>query len=238
MATGLLLLHGFTHSGASWGRVEGALGERYRPLAPDLRGHALASDRAPVSLPAVLDDLDPLVGERTDLVGYSMGGRVALHLALADPARVRRLILIGASPGLADPSERAARRRADERLADEIEGLSIEAFATRWAQTPVLAGLPAAVAEEVQADRLRSRPSGLAAALRGLGTGALPSLWERLGELALPITLIVGERDVKFRSIAGQMAERLPQAGVEVVPDTGHAVHLEAPQAVADVIAG
>ncbi len=175
--------------------------------------------------------------EPFELVGYSMGGRLALHAALTLPEGVRRLVLIGASPGIADPAAREERRTADERLAAEIERMTIEAFARRWAQTAVLADQPAAVQAAVQADRLRNTPAGLAAALRGLGTGALPSLWERLGELVAPVELIVGERDAKFRGIAQEMAGALPQARVHVVSGAGHAVHLEAPGAVADLIA-
>jgi 2-succinyl-6-hydroxy-2,4-cyclohexadiene-1-carboxylate synthase len=238
MAPTLVLLHGFTHTGASWNRVVAALGESYRPLAPDIRGHASAAELTPVSLKAVIDDLDALAPARFDLVGYSMGGRIALHAALALPDRLERLILLGASPGLAEADQRAARRLADERLAEEIEGASIEAFAERWAQTPVLAGLPADLAAEVHADRLRSTPAGLARALRGLGTGVLPSLWDRLGEFALPVTLIVGQRDEKFRAIAERMAAALPQATIEVVAGAGHAVHLESPGRVAELIAG
>jgi 2-succinyl-6-hydroxy-2,4-cyclohexadiene-1-carboxylate synthase len=238
MAPTLVLLHGFTHTGASWDQVGAGLAERYRPLAPDIRGHGSASGVEPVSLDAVIGDLDSLAPPTFTLAGYSMGGRIALHLALARPERIKRLVLIGASPGLADPAERSARRASDERLADEIERSTIEAFAQRWAQTPVLAGLPADVAAAVHEDRLRSTPDGLARALRGLGTGALPSLWDRLGELRTPVTLIVGERDQKFRGIATQMARVLPQARVEVVAGVGHAVHLEAPGRVAEIIGG
>ena len=236
MVDGLVLLHGFTLTGASWRRVVAALDQRYRPLAPDLRGHGRSSGLRPVSLAAVTDDLDAAAPARFTLGGYSMGGRIALHVALARPERVARLILIGASPGLADPQERAARRAADAALADEIEAGTLKAFVRRWAQTPVLVGLPAAVAEEVQADRMRSTPSGLAAALRGLGTGTLPSLWGRLDALALPVTLVVGERDEKFRAIAARMAGELPAAELVVVPGAGHAVHLEAPEVVAGLI--
>lgn len=236
MAADLVLLHGFTHTGASWARMAAALPERYRPVAPDLRGHGSAGAARPVSLEAVLGDLGALAAERFTLAGYSMGGRIALHAALAMPERVTRLVLIGASPGLATASERAERAAADEQLAGELEAATIEAFARRWAQTPVLA-LPEEVAAEVHADRLRSAPAGLAAALRGLGTGALPSLWDRLGELPMPVTLVAGERDVKFRAIASDMAARLPQARMAIVPGAGHAVHLEAPEAVAAIIA-
>ena len=190
-----------------------------------------------MSLPGVIADVSALGTEPFELVGYSMGGRLALHVALALPERVRRLVLIGASPGIADPAARAERRAADERLADEVEPMTIEAFARRWAQTAVLADQPAAVQAAVQADRLRNTPAGLAAALRGLGTGALPSLWERLGELVVPVELVVGERDAKFQAIAEEMAAALPQARVHVVSGAGHAVHLEAPRAVAELIA-
>ncbi|MGH2869300.1 MAG: alpha/beta fold hydrolase [Solirubrobacteraceae bacterium] len=237
MAPELVLLHGFTHSGASWGRVVTALGERYRPIAPDIRGHASAGAETPITPEAVIGDVAALAPAHFELSGYSMGGRIALHAALALPDRVRRLVLIGASPGLADPAQRAQRVAADERLAAELEGASIEDFAQRWAQTPVLAGLPPDVAADVHADRLRSTPAGLARALRGLGTGTLAPVWDRLEELTLPVTVIVGERDHKFRAIAAQMAARLPQPRVEVVTGAGHAVHLEAPERVAELIA-
>jgi 2-succinyl-6-hydroxy-2,4-cyclohexadiene-1-carboxylate synthase len=238
--TTAVLLHGFTNTGRSWEPVIEALPQRYRALAPDLRGHGTASAAEPVTLRAVLDDLEAIVPAGAVLAGYSQGGRIAVHAAL-DPrlgVRVSRLVLIGASPGLADAAERATRRAADDALAAELERSSLEAFAARWAQTPVLAGLPEAVAARAYTDRLRNTPAGLARALRGLGTGALPSLWERLGELTTPVSLVVGERDAKFRRIAAEMAERLPEATVLTVPGAGHAVHLEAPGAVAAAIAG
>ncbi len=121
----LVLLHGFTHTGASWGAVIDRLGESYLPLAPDIRGHGSASSHQPVTLEAVIDDISALAPRRFVLAGYSMGGRIALHVALALGARVQRLVLIGASPGIADPAQRAARRADDERLAAEIEQLTI-----------------------------------------------------------------------------------------------------------------
>jgi 2-succinyl-6-hydroxy-2,4-cyclohexadiene-1-carboxylate synthase len=238
MAPAVVLLHGFTHTGASWDPVVSALGERYRALALDIRGHGSASVRTPVTLGGVIEDLAALAPERFTLVGYSMGGRIALHAGLALPERIERLVLIGASPGIADPGEREARLKDDERLAGEIETMSIEAFADRWAQTPVLAGQPLDVQAAAHADRLRNRPAGLAAALRGLGNAALPSLWGRLGEIRVPVALLVGERDGKFRAIASQMAAERPDTELVVVPGAGHAVHMEAPDAVAAVIAG
>jgi 2-succinyl-6-hydroxy-2,4-cyclohexadiene-1-carboxylate synthase len=232
----LVLLHGFTNTGASWRPVIDALDGPVRAIAPDIRGHGQAGARRPVSLEAVLGDLGALVDGPFALCGYSMGGRIALHAALALSQRVRRLTLIGASPGLADARERAARRAADERLAAELQALDVEALARRWAATPVLADQPADVAAAAHADRLRSTPQGLAAALRGLGTGALPSLWGRLGELRMPVTLIVGERDRKFAQIAERMARAIPDARVQIIAGAGHAVHLEAPERVAELL--
>lgn len=232
----LVLLHGFTHTGASWDRLIRRLGERYNALAPDIRGHGSAGALEPVTVEAVIGDLASVAARPFTLAGYSMGGRIAIHAALALGDRVERLVLIGASPGLADPDERSARRADDERLAAEIERSTIEAFAARWAQTPVLAGLPPAVAADVHADRLRNTPTGLARALRGLGTGALPSLWARLGELRMPVVLVAGECDQKFSAIAREMAASIGDARVVIVPGVGHAVHLAAPQEVASIL--
>jgi 2-succinyl-6-hydroxy-2,4-cyclohexadiene-1-carboxylate synthase len=237
MARPIVLLHGFTQTGASWRGLIAELGERYLPLAPDIRGHGGAGATRPVSVDACIEDVAALAPDRFVLAGYSMGGRLALAFALAHPDRVERLALIGASPGIADPAERAARRAADEALAAEIETEDdIEAFARRWARTPVLAGQPAAVAAAAHADRVRNTPAGLAAALRGLGTGAMEPLWDRLGELAMPVTLMAGERDAKFRAVAQDMRARIPGARVEVVPGAGHAAQLEAPAAVAALL--
>jgi 2-succinyl-6-hydroxy-2,4-cyclohexadiene-1-carboxylate synthase len=237
MAPTVVLLHGFTNTGASWDPVVAALGERYNAIAPDIRGHGSSSAARPVSLDTVIGDIGAMVPDGGfTLVGYSMGGRIALHAALALQDRVQRLVLIGASPGIADPAERAARRLADDELAGKIEGLGLEAFARRWAATPVLAGQPPAVAAAMHADRLRSTSAGLSAALRSLGTGALPSLWPQLGELSVPVSLVVGERDQRFRAIAVSMAREIGDAEVIVVPGAGHAVHVEAPEAVAAII--
>jgi 2-succinyl-6-hydroxy-2,4-cyclohexadiene-1-carboxylate synthase len=238
MERNLVLLHGFTHTGSTWGPVIRALGERYSPIAPDIRGHGSASEREPVDLESVIGDIDELVeGGRFTLVGYSMGGRIALHAALVLRGRIERLVLIGASPGISDKIEREVRLQSDERLARWIEREpSIEKVAKRWEQTPVLEGQPPKVARFVHANRLLNTPGGLARALRGLGTGVLPSAWEHLGALEMPVVLVVGERDTKFRAVAGQMEPLLQWCEIVVVPDVGHAVHLEDPDAVARVL--
>ncbi len=237
MAAELVLLHGFTQTGRSWQPVLHALAARYRAVAPDLPGHGEFAARRPASFAACDAYLRALADAPITLAGYSMGGRVALHAALALGDRVERLVLIGASPGIADPAERAARAAADARLAERIEAIGLEAFVREWSEQPLFAGMPRGVAEIAQADRMRNTAPGLAAALRGLGTGVMPSLWDRLGELAAQVELVVGERDEKFRAIAERMAAALPDPRVHVVPASGHAVQLEAPDAVVELLA-
>jgi 2-succinyl-6-hydroxy-2,4-cyclohexadiene-1-carboxylate synthase len=237
MAADLVLLHGFTQTGRSWQPVLHALAARYRAVAPDLPGHGHFAGRRPASFAACDAYLAALGGDRFALAGYSMGGRVALHAAFVLRERLTRLVLVGASPGIADPAERATRAAADAELADRIEASGLEAFARDWAAQPLFAGMPRGIADLAHADRMRNTAPGLAAALRGLGTGVMPSLWGRLGELALPVDLVVGERDAKFRAIAKRMESELPDARLHVVPAAGHAVHLEAPDAVAGVLA-
>jgi 2-succinyl-6-hydroxy-2,4-cyclohexadiene-1-carboxylate synthase len=228
----LILLHGFTQTRQSWRPTIAALDGGGRAIAPDLPGHGHAAAR-PASFTACTAYMRALGGERFALAGYSMGGRIALAAALALGDRVERLVLVGASPGLADAGERAARRAADEALAERIGAIGIEAFADEWAAQPLFSGQPERVAAAARADRLRNTPEGLAAALRGLGTGVMEPLWDRLGELAMPVTLLVGERDEKFRGVAEEMASLMVDARVVVVPGAGHAAQLERPDVVA-----
>jgi 2-succinyl-6-hydroxy-2,4-cyclohexadiene-1-carboxylate synthase len=238
MRPALVLLHGFTQTRQSWRRTVQALEGRYRALAPDLPGHGQAVHRT-ASFDATAAYVRALAPSAPfTLAGYSMGGRIALHTALTlGPRLVERLVLVGAGPGLANPAEREARRKADDALAQRLEThLTIEAFAREWAAQPLFAGQAQRVADAAYADRLRNTPTGLAAALRGLGTGVMEPLWDRLPELTIPVTLIVGERDEKFRNTAEAMLPRLPNARLIIVPGTGHAAQLEAPDQVASAL--
>ena len=236
MPADLVLLHGFTQTGRSWQPVLHALAARYRAVAPDLPGHGEFAQRRPASFSACDAYLRVLADGGITLAGYSMGGRIALHAALSLGARVERLVLVGASPGIADPAERAARAADDAALADRIEAIGADEFVREWGAQPLFAGMPRGIAEMAENDRLRNTAPGLAAALRGLGTGVMPSLWERLGELTAPVELVVGERDEKFRAIAERMADRLPRAEVVTIPGAGHAAQLEQPGAVAALL--
>ena len=204
----VVLLHGFTQTRQSWRRTVAALGGRYRALAPDLPGHGQAAERRPASSPRAPRTCGRWRTSRCALAATRWAGGSRSTPRWRCPTTCERLVLVGASPGIADAAEREQRRAADAALADRIEGIDIAAFAREWGSQELFAGQPERVAAAAHADRLRNTPPGLAAALRGLGTGVMPPLWDRLGELAVPVTLVAGERDAKFRAIAGRMAAR------------------------------
>jgi 2-succinyl-6-hydroxy-2,4-cyclohexadiene-1-carboxylate synthase len=163
-----------------------------------------------------------------------MGGRHALALALRHPDLVTALVMVGATPGLVEEAERIHRRRRDDALAAAIEAVGIDRFVTDWLAQPMFAGLsPAARFED---ERRRNDPAALAESLRRAGTGSQPSLWDRLPELDVPVLLVVGEADEKYRAIAQRMAAALPRATVELVAGAGHAAHLEQPHRVAAAV--
>jgi len=243
----MLLLHGFTGSGRSWPTplVEGLISRERTPTLLDLPGHGRwTGDTAagPFTLQAALGAIDAAQGrDPGPLIGYSMGGRLALAYASAHPERVTHLVLESASPGLATDEERVARRAADEALARSLEEEGIEPFVRRWEALPLFESqgtLPSEVRAAQRSRRLANDPRSLAAALRGLGTGALPSYWESLGEIRIPTLLLVGALDTKFVDIARAMAEALTDAELVVVPRTGHAVHLERPGAWLSAVLG
>lgn len=235
----VLLLHGFTQTGRSWdGVIERLPPERYRALAPDLAGHGTAGSRRPTTIAACVQDLLALAPPRFVLAGYSMGGRIALALAVAAPQRVTRLVLISTTAGIGDRAERRRRRETDERLAARLERDGLDAFARRWAQQPLFADQPQAVRALAHADRMRNDAAGLAASLRGMGVGAMEPLWDRLDELAMPAAVLAGARDERYVAIAQRLVAALPDARLRIVPDAGHALALEEPGAVAQAVAG
>ena len=236
----LVLIHGFTGSLGSWSGVGDELARDHRVIAIDLVGHGRSSapqnasryafERAVDDLAAIADQLG--VGRATWL-GYSMGGRLALGLALHHPGKVSSLILESATPGIQDEAERLLRLEADETLAQRIEDAGVEVFVGEWERLPMWESqstLPKRVLEQQRRLRLRNSATGLANSLRGMGQGGQPSYWDRLGELLVPVLLIAGSLDRKYVGIAGQMGIRIPDAMLSVIPGAGHAVHLEKPE--------
>ena len=244
----LLLLHGFTGSGASWAPQLETFRHHFDVVAVDLIGHGRSDApagperyRIESAVADLVALLDTLAIARAAVLGYSMGGRVALHLALAAPERLSALVLESASPGIDDPVERAARVRSDEALAVRIERDGVEAFVDEWERIPLFASqarLPAEVWERQRAQRLATSATGLANSLRGMGAGAMAPVGARLGELAMPVLLVVGELDVKYVALGHDMVAAIPNARLAVVPDAGHTVHLEQPAAFEQIVLG
>ena len=237
----LLLLHGFTGCKENWDWLIMQFEPQRRVIALDLLGHGQSSapkdhlryamERTAADLKTFLDTLNI---PEVDLLGYSMGGRLALYFALTYPWMVNSLVLESASPGLEGIDLQKLRRLSDEALADRIEQNGILAFVEEWESLPLFASqarLSDAVRQKLHEQRIHNDPLGLAYSLRGMGSGAQPSLWERLCELHLPVLLIVGALDEKFTAINLRMKNSISGARLEIVPDAGHSVHLEQPLA-------
>ncbi len=208
------MLHGFSGTSRAWDRVTALLDrETYLPVAIDLPGHGAAADaERPITFDGAVERVLEASPERFALCGYSLGGRVALHVALAAPERVSRLVIIAANPGIEDDQERAGRRVADRALADALEAEPFEDFIERWRTQPLFAADPPEVGALAREDQRRNRPDAMAAVLRGLGTGEMEPLWDRLGELQMPVRILVGARDEKFVAIGRRMAQAIPGA--------------------------
>ena len=232
-----MLLHGFSGTHRAWDGVSAHLDrERYLPLAFDLPGHGEASaEPHPITFAGCVAYVLARAPRRFTLCGYSMGGRVALHVALAAPRRISRLVLIACRPGIEDERERAQRRRADEALARQLETEPFGVFVERWRSQELFAREPTGAAALAREDQLRNRPQALVAVLRGIGVGQMQPLWERLAELTMPVTIVVGRRDRRFQQIGRRMVQRLPHATLELI-EGGHGLPLENPAAVAAVL--
>jgi 2-succinyl-6-hydroxy-2,4-cyclohexadiene-1-carboxylate synthase len=242
----VLMLHGFTGDAESMAPAAAPLERDFEVHRIELVGHGRSDaprDVAAYTMPSCVAQLvavlDALEIGRAHLYGYSMGGRAALSLAAAHPDRVRSLVLVGATAGLASAEDRAARRAADEAWADRIERDGLESFVDAWMALPIFASqkrLGDAALARSRAQRLRGEATGYANSLRGMGTGSMPPLHAALPGLAMPVCLVVGEEDAKFRAIASDLAASSPDARVEVIAEAGHAAHLEQPSAVGRVV--
>jgi len=229
----VVLLHGFTGDRSTWSPIAERLALRRRVVVPDLPGHGATVVSAVPDMDgtaALLGDGLDLLGVRAaTLVGYSMGGRIALHATVQNAMSIDALVLVGASPGIPNDRDRARRRADDDALAASIEQDGVDAFARRWEMLPLFATQSVAVRTRLRAQRATASPTGLAASLRRIGTGAQPWLGDRLAEIACPALLVTGALDDKFTRIADAMARAMPVARHVVIPHAGHAVHYERP---------
>ena len=257
----LLCLHGFTGDTSTWAPFVEAGGtpnpakgpqrdvnglrskpvawSNYRTIRVDLIGHG-RSDSPPdpkrYTMKHAVDDLKALLHhlnvERTALLGYSLGGRVALHFALEAPEMLTALVLESASPGIPDDADREARRRSDAALADSILSDGLESFVDRWQSQALFASqlrLPADVQSRQRTQRLSQNPLGLANSLRGMGAGSQDYLLPYLPSLHVPSLFLAGSLDQRYAALAPSMAAEVRDSRFQVIEDAGHAVHLEKP---------
>ncbi|MFW6051623.1 MAG: alpha/beta fold hydrolase [Myxococcota bacterium] len=246
MSDPIVLLHGFTGAPRSWDPVVRALPGGARVVRPPLLGHGAADD---ASVTCFDDEVDRLAahlhGEGVRdalLVGYSLGGRLALGLLARHPDRFARAVILGAHPGLTDPDARVERVARDERWAHMLEREGIGAFVDAWERLPLFATqarLPAAVRQGQRAIRMAHDPRGLARALRVVGLGRMPVLWDRLARVRVPARLVAGSLDAKFGALADRLAEAWGgPAEVARIEGAGHNVVLERPADVAALVVG
>ncbi len=229
------MLHGFTQTSDCWGPIADDLSVDHELMLIDAPGHGGSGH-----VPADLDEsarFSGAVGGRGSYLGYSMGGRTALHLALARPELVERLILIGATGGLDDAQERADRRVSDEQLADRIEAIGVDQFVDEWLRQPLFSALDENVAHRTE--RCTNSAEGLAHSLRTCGTGTQRPLWSELHHLEMPVLVLAGASDTKFTDLGARLCASIgANATFAAVPGSGHSAHLENPVATASIIRG
>ncbi|WP_243881252.1 2-succinyl-6-hydroxy-2,4-cyclohexadiene-1-carboxylate synthase [Rummeliibacillus suwonensis] len=242
----IVFLHGFTGSTKTWDTVIQSFQKDYRIFAIDLIGHGLTDSPYNVrrySMEEQVELLHEFFEARRvpsfTLVGYSMGGRVALAFAVKYAGMIEKLVLESSSPGLPTEAERTARRKNDRTLAEKIEKNGLDAFVKEWENIPLFESqkaLPTPKQLVIRQERLNQRAVGLANSLRGMGTGQQPSYWDELKKMTKPVLLITGELDQKFQQKAIDMEEKFLCCENKTVPDVGHAVHVENPQIFATII--
>lgn len=242
----LLLLHGFTRDARAWEPLLPCF-DGYRTVRVDLIGHGKSdapADPSRYTMAHAVEDLTALLHhlevDRAALLGYSLGGRVALHFAVEAPQLLWALVIESASPGIEDAAERAARASSDEALAASIEREGVEAFADRWQEQPLFASqsrLPATILDEQRRQRLENSTTGLANSLRGMGAGAQGYLLPELKHITVPSLFLAGELDERYAALAPLMAREVPGAEHRIIPDAGHTTHLEQPKTFAQLVA-
>ena len=223
----IVFIPGFMQPGSAWAPVAELVPQRYPSVLLEHAEHTLEGRLAEIAA----------AGEGTVLVGYSMGGRLALHAALRDPHRHAGLVTVGSSAGIEAPATRALRAEADSKLAGWMETQPIEEIVAIWERQPLFADQPDVLVEQQRAGRLSQDPRSLATLLRTAGQGALEPVWQRLPALDVPLLAVAGSVDDRYAAAARRMARAVPRGRAAIVEGAGHAAHLQRPQAVAALLA-
>lgn len=231
----ILFLHGLTCDCQDFSQIISLLSESYRCLAVDLPGHGktrIIGDESCYNMSntaqALIHLLDDLQIDKCLLLGYSMGGRLALYMTLHFPERFEKVVLESASPGLKTQKDRSHRIESDFDTAQNLENSNIKDFILNWYDRPLFKSLKKSPKfEELIESRLTNNPLELAKSLRNMGTGNQPSLWEKLAQNQIPLLLLAGEDDDKFQRINAEIASLCPAATLKIVPNAGHNIHFE-----------
>jgi 2-succinyl-6-hydroxy-2,4-cyclohexadiene-1-carboxylate synthase len=234
----ILFLHGFMGDSHEFNEVISFLSEQFCYLTVDLPGHGrtrvMGGEECYTmsnTAHALIHLLDQLNVQNCFLVGYSMGGRLALYLTLHFPQRFSKIVLESTSPGLKTQGDRLERIQRDFELAKKLEETNFSTFLANWYNQPLFASLKNHPGfESLQHSRLQNNPFELANSLRNLSTGCQSSLWDKLQNHKNPLLLLVGEYDAKFIAINSEMARLCPFAQLAIVRNCGHNIHFECPK--------
>jgi 2-succinyl-6-hydroxy-2,4-cyclohexadiene-1-carboxylate synthase len=230
----ILFLHGFMAHGGIWLPTMEQLPEGFRSIALDLPGHGQTdADLKHMTFDALSDVIAAFAGitirRPAILVGYSMGGRIALRTALRHPGYFCGLVLESANPGIENSAARKERLTSDKKWADKLRQGDIRAFLQEWYTQPVFSSLhrKPELIEQIIQKKSDNNPGALAEVMFRLSQGKQPPLWDQLQEWEAPTLIIAGELDQTYTDIARRMATSLKNPTLRIVPDAGHIVHLE-----------
>ncbi len=242
----IVFLHGFMGSGADWLSIAEGLAGNYFCLLPDLPGHGHNTDlpfSESLNFDVVVNGFRRWLKQhglkQIDLVGYSMGGRIALYAATQFPERIKTLVVESANPGLVDTQARRARATADDERAETLLQAGIDAFVEQWYELGLFSSLKQYpnLLEQTKINRKQNDPRWAAKIIGELSPGRQPPLWNQLKTLPMPVLLLAGALDSKYSSLMAKMGEKIPNATFEVIPNAGHNVHLERAEHFVEILA-
>lgn len=227
----IIFLHGFMGQGADWQFYIRGFSGRYACFAPNLHDNLKQ-----MSISGMCRQLNNQIKDPAIIVGYSMGGRVALNFTEEFPLKVKKLVLISANPGIEDEAERNSRIVADELLAKKIENEDFSEFLDNWYKNPIFTGMSENLKSAIITKKMQNDPKILADSLRIAGTGRMKPLWKGLNGIQVPVLVISGKRDEKYTKISSMISRLIKNCDSEIIPEAAHCVHLEKPEIVFDII--